>query len=483
MSGHQDWDTKKEQEVFDDHYNRLARKTDRMFAGLFLFQWFLGISLAFLISPLTWTGNDSSIHIHVYAAIFLGGIAAALPIFLVVTAPGQILNRYVIAISQITFSILLIHLTGGRIETHFHIFGSLAFLAFYRDFRPVLLATILTAADHLLRGIYWPESVYGVLSSTPLRALEHAAWVIFEDIFLFIAMKNGRDELKTLARHQVRVESTLANVEKLVEDRTFELKESQKLVNEQQQVLVASAKMSALGEMAGGVAHEINNPIATIILRARHISILAEKAKNDPSTFGNHVEKILDYATIIGSTGNRIASIVSGLRTFSRSGDADPFQIVLLTKIVQDSLALCSSSMVSNAIDIDQSIDDSLAIECRPVQISQVLVNLLGNAAYELKQLADQAKKITLNVYRAGQDAVIEIIDNGRGIPQEVIEKIMQPFFTTKPVGEGTGLGLSISKGIIDSHKGTIEVNSKPGETRFTIRIPAAKQEIIKEIV
>src|SRR4051795_1790734 len=95
--------------------------------------------------------------------------------------PGLVLTRHTVAVGQMLMSALLIHLTGGRIETHFHVFGSLAFLAFYRDWRVLINATIITAVDHLARGVYFPTSVYGVASGASWRWLEHAGWVAFED--------------------------------------------------------------------------------------------------------------------------------------------------------------------------------------------------------------------------------------------------------------------------------------------------------------
>ena len=138
-------------------------------------------------------------HPHVYAAVLLGVLIAVPRAYLSLRNPGAMVNRYCIAVSQMFFSILLIHVTGGRIETHFHVFGSLAFLAFYRDWRVLAIATIITALDHLIRGSLWPQSVYGVLSATPWRALEHAAWVVFEDVFLLLSMAAALRELRAIA--------------------------------------------------------------------------------------------------------------------------------------------------------------------------------------------------------------------------------------------------------------------------------------------
>src|SRR5438128_9323526 len=119
-------------------------------------------------------GAGSQVHPHVWSAVFLGGAITSLPLFLAIAFPGSTLTRYVIAVGQMLMSALLIHLSGGRIETHFHVFGSLAFLAFYRDWKVFIPATIVVASDHYLRGVYWPQSVYGVLTPASWRWLEHA---------------------------------------------------------------------------------------------------------------------------------------------------------------------------------------------------------------------------------------------------------------------------------------------------------------------
>jgi len=152
------------EEHFQDHCQRVWRRTDRIFAGLMALQWLAGIGVALWVTPRTWIGATSSLHLHVLAAIFLGGAIAAFPILLVFLRPGQAITRHVIAVSQILTSALLIHLTGGRIETHFHVFGSLAFLAFYRDWRVLVTATVVVALDHFLRGEFWPQSVFGSIS-------------------------------------------------------------------------------------------------------------------------------------------------------------------------------------------------------------------------------------------------------------------------------------------------------------------------------
>src|SRR5262249_13615551 len=151
----------------------------RWFVYLMIGQWLFAIALAIWLSPYAWSGKLRSTHVHVYAAIGLGAAISSLPVALGLLRPQATLTRYAMAVAQMLWSALLIHLSGGRIETHFHVFGSLAFLAFYRDWRVLVPATLVIAADHLIRQIFWPESVYGVLSPESWRFLEHAFWVAF----------------------------------------------------------------------------------------------------------------------------------------------------------------------------------------------------------------------------------------------------------------------------------------------------------------
>src|SRR5207245_9639900 len=160
-----------------------------------------------------WVGTTSEIHPHIWAAVFLGGVICSCPVLLIWKWPGHVLTRHAVAIAQMFTSALFIHLTGGRIETHFHVFGSLAFLAFYRDWRVLVTGTAVVAIDHLLRGMFFPRSVYGVLSVTVWRTLEHAGWVVFEDIFLIHACVQGRRELQEIASRQADLENTPQEIE------------------------------------------------------------------------------------------------------------------------------------------------------------------------------------------------------------------------------------------------------------------------------
>src|SRR5437763_1007091 len=194
-------------DLFAQYQHEIHRRTDRLFALLMVLQWIAGILFALWVSPLAWYGTVSRTHLHVYAAVFLGGGICLFPAMLGVFRAGELSTRLTIGVAQMLMGALLIHLTGGRIETHFHVFGSLAFLAFYRDWRVLIPATVVVAADHFLRGVFWPQSVYGVLTASSWRWLEHAGWVIFEDTFLFIAIWHSIGEMWGIAERTAEIES------------------------------------------------------------------------------------------------------------------------------------------------------------------------------------------------------------------------------------------------------------------------------------
>src|SRR6266571_785415 len=194
-------------ELFKEQQQNIIKHTDRLFGRLMVFQWLAGMAAALLISPRAWAGTSSQTHLHVWAALLLGGVITSLPVLLAWTQPGKPTTRHAIAIGQMLMSALLIHLTGGRIETHFHVFGSLAILAFYRDWRVLISASAVVFVDHLMRGFFWPQSVFGVLAAPVWRSFEHAGWVIFEVTFLTISIRKSLGEMLSVADRQAGLEA------------------------------------------------------------------------------------------------------------------------------------------------------------------------------------------------------------------------------------------------------------------------------------
>ncbi|MCM2323594.1 MAG: ATP-binding protein [Oligoflexia bacterium] len=229
--------------------------------------------------------------------------------------------------------------------------------------------------------------------------------------------------------------------------------------------LVQSSKMAELGRMSGALAHEINNPLTVIRCRAERL----EMELDGPS--GPSPEEIRDAIQAITSTVDRIALIVRGLRNFGRDSVQEPPAPTELRHLLNETLAFCEARLRRGGVTLEVSVDEpTLSVECRPVQLSQVLLNLLNNAFDAIEPLP--SRWIRVEARRGDQLVEISVTDSGKGIPPELREKIMQPFFSTKGIGKGTGLGLSISHDIIEAHCGSLELDPASRHTRFVIRLP-----------
>ncbi|KLU07421.1 two-component signal transduction [Rhodopirellula islandica] len=216
---------KSAQILFAEHLQSRQISADRALAVVLALQWAFAIGCAVWISPYTWIGSQQLVHVHVWSSIVGGGLLTIFPVFLAINFPGQRMTRMIMAVAQMQFSALLIHLMGGRIESHFHIFGSLAFLAFYKDPWVFLPAVSVISLDHLVRSLFWPESVFGVLSPSPLRALEHAGWIVFETIFLILGVRQNRLSLWELAKLQSSLTQQRDLLEERVRSRTSEIEQ------------------------------------------------------------------------------------------------------------------------------------------------------------------------------------------------------------------------------------------------------------------
>lgn len=225
-----------------------------------------------------------------------------------------------------------------------------------------------------------------------------------------------------------------------------------------------SSKFAALGEMASGVAHEINTPLAVIKMIAEQLEEDLKQGKIDDQKLRSAIHKI-------HITSQRIAKIIHGLRTFARDGSHDPLESADFTQLLQTTLDLCDARLKAMGVEILLPRSPAtFSIQCRPTQISQVLLNLINNAVDAVQNL--EQKWIRIELTDTEDQIQIGVIDSGSGILPETAQKLFEPFFTTKETGKGTGLGLSISRGIIESHDGTLTLDPNCPNTRFVIRLP-----------
>lgn len=227
--------------------------------------------------------------------------------------------------------------------------------------------------------------------------------------------------------------------------------------------LLQSERLRSIGQLASGLAHEINNPCGIITSR---IEWLIEEAKEQAIP-----EHLLDDLRVIHRHAHQIAQTTRRLLTFARQS-AEPFEPVNLNGIVSDACLLLEKELVKHGVDLEKLLSSvPLIVMGNANQLTQVVLNILTNA----REALPTGGRITISAGRLSTNNVYaRVTDTGVGIPKESIERIFDPFYTTKPVGEGTGLGLSISYGIIKEHGGTLDVESRVGEgATFTITFPS----------
>ncbi|MFN7728360.1 MAG: sensor histidine kinase, partial [Bdellovibrio sp.] len=232
-----------------------------------------------------------------------------------------------------------------------------------------------------------------------------------------------------------------------------------------------ASKLASIGEMAGGLAHEVNNPLAIIMGQAEHIRSLAEKST------GPEGPKLIEKSDKMILSILRIRKIIQGLLLFSRDSDADSKLPFSLTSLIEDSLSLCRERFHNSRLQISVDAIPDVLVVCRPTQISQVVLNLLSNAFDAT--ITQEHKMVRVHFEESPTHIKVTVVDSGTGIDKNIRDKIFEPFFTTKDLGKGTGLGLSISKSIIEEHGGELTLNPTQTGASLSFTVPKAESPLI----
>ncbi|MCB9836740.1 MAG: hypothetical protein H6808_08465 [Phycisphaera sp.] len=506
--------------LYNERSVSLCKQIDKMFACLMPLQFLAATLAAVFLAPSTWEGLGRDTNVHIATAIVVAGIATAIPTLMIWRMSGTRLTRNVIAISQVCFSILFIHLSGGRMESHFHIFGSLAFLSLYREWSVLILPTCVVAIDYVVRSVYWTGPVYGIESPTPWRIAEFVGWVLYEDVFLIYGCIRATKEMKQVACNLAKLESMKAVIEHEVELRTRELSENTDALQAEiiersmlQDQLLHAQKLESIGQLAAGIAHEINTPCQYVGDNTRFVkkhmaaflSVIDSYAEQiDPNApamgwqeRNAEIQDILvrlDYDFIreeipLALTQSlegleRITKIVGAMKEFSHPGSAE-LAMADINRAIESTVTVCSNRW-KHVASIEMALDREMpAVPCLIAEFNQVILNLVTNAADAIaeRQGADKGRIQIITSY-TDEWAEIKISDNGTGIPDSVIAKMYDPFFTTKEVGKGTGQGLAISRDIVvNKHNGSISCESVHGEgTVFTLRLPLKMGSAVKAV-
>ena len=243
------------------------------------------------------------------------------------------------------------------------------------------------------------------------------------------------------------------------------LVESQDLLIQEKAKLQHSIKLAAIGEISAEIAHEINNPLGIMM---GYIELSLDLLKStSPDKEVLQVQLIKARSAI-----SRITKIIKGLRHYSRRTNDDPLVPVFVNEIIEDAVEFYSEKFNYNNTALEIENPEDYKLLCRPIEISQVLLNIFSNGIDEVSKLDPELRKIKVHVTGTGETVRIAISNHGPKIKAEVQDKLFEPFFSTKKIGIGTGLGLSISRGIIESYKGRLYYDPLPVQTTFVIELP-----------
>ncbi len=296
-----------------------------------------------------------------------------------------------------------------------------------------------------------------------------------------------------------------SSMEHKVQERTKQLEEAYKELQSTQAMMVHSEKMKSLGELVAGIMHEINNPINFIYGNLSHLNNyssdlikiidtyteLSENLTPDKKKMVNELKQEIDYEFLKSDLPDLIRScregtertrnIILDLKNFSRMEEV-ALTNVDLPKEIDTTLNILHNKF-KNKITVHKEYEENLPkIEGYGGQLNQVLMNILDNAAYAIEEKGD----VWIRLKAVDNNVIIEFEDNGRGMDDTTVQKIFNPFFTTKPVGQGTGLGMSISYKVIKNHQGDIKIDTELGRgTKFTIKLPINRdkeQDNVKDI-
>ncbi len=466
--------------LYATRYDRLCATTDRLMVGVLLAQWVIAIVAVLVFSPSTWSGDTSYLHPHVWQVLLLGGLLTVVPVVLGVYFPGKASTRFAMAIGQVGWSALWIHLSGGRIEAHFHVFVSLALLAWYRDWRLLVLAAGLVAADHIVRGLLWPESVFGDPIVTLLRPMEHIVWVILQVGLLSVAIRRSNQEAyesclqygRLRERHlQVEAEVNLRTRE--LRDRAEDLESVRHVLQSRTELLADEAQRRALAQtraeqanqsksmFLANMSHEIRTPLTAV---TGYADVLLERLKRPDN---------LEAASAIKRNGEHLLRVIDDVLDLSKI-EAGKFEIenlpVELMPIFSDVVSVIQARAQAKSLQFSWKFQGRIPerIESDATRLRQILLNILGNAV-KFTDTGEIAIVVRLDPSAVERPRLeIQVRDRGIGMTAEQLARIFSPFMqadnsTSRRFG-GTGLGLIISRQLARRLGGDVTVESQPGQ-------------------
>lgn len=377
------------------------RQASRVFSWLLAIQWPAAILLAFLVNQF---GVKAP---NVWLVAVIAGAATLFPLTLTRTRPTAMLTRHTVAVAQMIMSGVLIYATGGRIETHFHIFGSLAILAYYRDWRILITATVVTAVDHLGRGVLAPETIFG-LSMTgqqgALRALEHAAWVIFEDIFLIRFCLDAVNEMKRIAHQQTDLAMKNEQMGQLVADLQ---REKEILTQKEQAIRQTSEQMQAQKEYLSDSVSYMLEEMGKTAQGNLQVQLFTDKQDEIGSLYAGFnrtvqiirdaLEQVADTTVSVTNVAQQIGTAIEHISTSARDQVTQTDTVLATMNRTQTGLEETmgrAGQMAAIAVQNRQLVESGARIVQQTVEKSQQIAQIVQESTQTVERLGDASQKI-----------------------------------------------------------------------------------------
>lgn len=286
-----------------------------------------------------------------------------------------------------------------------------------------------------------------------------------------VRQEEAREEL-----YGDRVRRALINMLEDIKEQRDEIKKAYDQLKEATISLIQTEKMTALGELTASVAHELNQPLNIIKIIAQDILRDIKNNRLNQDFLNRDLTDIIDQV-------NKMSEIIDHMRIFTRRTEGVPKEKININEPIEGVFKFLGQQLKVHNIEVVKELGSGLYVLGDPIRLEQVFMNIIVNARDAVEKIKDKRQmKIEIKSYSSpdAREIIVEIKDNGCGMPESIINRIFEPFFTTKEPSKGTGLGLSVTKKIIEEHNGKIYVESKEGEgTIFKVILPAIKSSDI----
>lgn len=395
---------------------KIYQNINEIISYLLIVQWIAAMLVAYFVTPQTWVGATDHIQIHLFGTVILGFLISVPPVIYARSRKTHQSSRILLVISQMLFSSIFIHLFGGRIETHFHVFGSLALIALYRDYTVLFIGTLLVAADHYIRGVFYPQSVFGLINAGEWRWLEHSIWVLYEVSFLTYSIYSHLGEMKLISRKQSEIElfnntletgvfnlvedlldyfgNTKKSIRSLLENTKDIIKDTKKATEVSNSVLHESLEGNVTLKNMRNWSSEVGDIINTVANIANQTNILALNAAIEANRAGTAGQGFAIVASEVKELANKTYNSTSLINS----------KIESIKTYLDETMNLMTNNMTSikSINNYSISIEDSVGLQNIARESLESDVKKING---KMEQLTQQIQIMKNDIFNDAQSA------------------------------------------------------------------------------